>query len=329
MRRSHPTHLPAFLIVLGLALSACSADRAGERAPTDGAAQPADAAADSALDSGMRGAPVDAGSAQAPSDAAPSVGPDARAASDASASTDAGSRPRLPPENAELDYQLGGAYPPPAPVAIVSRDRLEKPTPGLYNICYVNGFQSQPNEQDVWLNDHPELVLRDAQGEPVIDPDWDEMLLDIRTESSRAALGTIVGGWIERCARDGFDAVEIDNLDTYARSGGRLTQDQAVLFMRALADVAHAHGLAIAQKNAAELLARRRELGTDFAVVEECNHYDECGDFVRAYQNAVLVIEYERPDFDQGCRDFPGLSIVYRDLALSTPGNARYVYDGC
>ncbi len=53
-----------------------------------------------------------------------------------------------PTANADFDYQLGGAYPPPAGVSIVSRDREEAPVAGLYNICYVNGFQIQPDEED-------------------------------------------------------------------------------------------------------------------------------------------------------------------------------------
>ena len=64
------------------------------------------------------------------------------------------------------------------PPVFVSRDREGSPAPGLYNICYVNGFQAQPSEESFWLDDHPELVLRDAAGDPVIDADWDEMLLD-------------------------------------------------------------------------------------------------------------------------------------------------------
>lgn len=249
---------------------------------------------------------------------------------DADLGTDAGATtPRLPPANAPLDYQLGGAYAPPSGVAIVSRDRTASPAPGLYNICYVNGFQSQPDENDAWLRDHRDLVLHDASGEPVIDTDWNELLFDIRTPAQRAALSAIVGGWIMGCATAGFDAVEIDNLDTYSRSNGLITPDHAVAFMRSLADVAHAHGLAIAQKNSAEILSRRGELGTDFAVVEECNRWMECADFVDEYGDGVLVIEYRRADFTAGCRDFPGLSIVLRDLDLVPAGQSGYVFDGC
>ncbi|UJR83246.1 endo alpha-1,4 polygalactosaminidase [Sandaracinus amylolyticus] len=262
--------------------------------------------------------------------------PDAASATDGAtqrddAASDGGSagEPRLPPANAGFDYQLGGAYSPPDGVQIVSRDRTESPAAGIYNLCYVNGFQAQPDASEWWLAEHPDLVLRDAGGDPVIDRDWDEMLLDTRTPEKRAALAEIVGGWIEQCADDGFDAIEIDNLDSYARSEGLLTQDQAVAFMRLLSDVAHARGLAIAQKNSTELLARRAEMGTDFAVAEECNRYDECGDYVDAYGDGVLVIEYRRADFDTGCADFPDLSIVLRDLDLVPLGTAGYVRDDC
>jgi hypothetical protein len=235
----------------------------------------------------------------------------------------------LPPANAQLDYQLGGAYPPPANVQVLSRDRNDAPAPGLYNICYVNGYQAQPDEDDWWLTQHPDLVLRDGNGDPVIDPDWDEMLLDVSTAPKRAALAAIVGGWIAQCASDGFAAVEIDNLDTYSRSQGLLTEDNAVAFMKLLSDSAHASGLAIAQKNSTEILSRRAEMGTDFAVAEECNRYSECGDYVTVYGDLVFVIEYRQQDFSQGCADHADLSIVLRDLNLVTPSSSGYVYDAC
>lgn len=235
----------------------------------------------------------------------------------------------LPTPNAGFDYQLGGAYTPPSGVRIVSRDRTERPAAGIYNICYVNGFQVQPDEESWWLTRHPDLILRDSAGNPVIDADWDEMLLDTSTAAKRTALASIVGGWIAECAADGFDAIEIDNLDSYGRSGGRLTQNGAVAFMRLLSNIAHANGVAISQKNSAELVSRRAEMGTDFAVVEECNRYSECGDFTSAYGDHVFIIEYRSSDFSTGCSRYPNLSIVLRDVNLVTPGSGGYVRQGC
>lgn len=235
----------------------------------------------------------------------------------------------LPPVNAGLDYQLGGAYPPASTVKIVSRDRTESPASGLYNICYVNGFQIQPGEASEWQTQHADLILRDGGGNPIIDTDWNEMLIDVSTPAKRTAVAAIVGGWIDGCHTAGFDAVEIDNLDSYSRSGGRLTADHAVAAMALFSGRAHAAGMAIAQKNSAEIVTRAAELATDFAVAEECNTFDECQTYRDGYGDHVLVIEYVRADFTKGCTAFPGLSIVLRDRNLVTPGNGAYVYDGC
>jgi hypothetical protein len=250
-------------------------------------------------------------------------------ASTSATETSGPGQPVLPPANGGLDYQLGGAYEPPAGVEVLSRDRNASPAAGLYNICYVNGYQTQPDEEQWWLDEHPDLLLRDANGDPFIDPDWDEILLDITADDKRQALAEIVGGWIEQCGLDGFDAVEIDNLDTYSRSDGQITQDDAVAFMSMLSTVAHNAGLAIAQKNSTEIAARQPQMGTDFAVAEECNRWGECEDYKDVYGDLVFVIEYRTEDFDAGCSDFPELSIVLRDLELVPAGSSGYVYDGC
>lgn len=235
----------------------------------------------------------------------------------------------LPPVNAKFDYQLGGAYTPPAGTMIVSRDRTAAPAAGLYNICYVNAFQIQPDEADTWMAQHPDLILRDSANHPIIDQDWDEMLVDVSTDAKRTAVASIVGGWIEGCKSAGFDAVEIDNLDSYSRSQGKLTENTNVAAMALFSAAAHANGLAIAQKNSSELVPRAAELHTDFAVAEECDHYNECGDYRAGYGDHVIVIEYVRADFTKGCSAYPNLSIVLRDRDLVKPSNSAYVYDGC
>ena len=235
----------------------------------------------------------------------------------------------LPPVNGGVDYQLGGAYPPPTGVVIVSRDRTAAPAAGIYNICYVNGFQIQPDEEQLWLQQYPDLILRDGNGTPVVDPDWDEMLIDVSTPAKRTQVAAIVDGWIAGCAAAGFAALEIDNLDSFTRSQGLLTEDDAVAAMRLYSDAAHARGMPAAQKNSAELVGRRAELGTDFVVAEECNRYDECDVYTGAYGDHVIVIEYRQADFTAGCAAFPGLSIVLRDLDLVPIGTAGYVFAGC
>jgi Glycoside-hydrolase family GH114 len=236
----------------------------------------------------------------------------------------------LPPFNGPFDYQLGGAYAPPADVTIVDRDRTASPAAGVYNICYVNGFQTQPGESAWWLANHPTLLLRDGAGTPLIDPDWpDEYILDISTAAKRAAIATIVGAWIDGCAAAGFDAVEIDNLDTFARFPTRLTADNAVALGRTYADEAHRVGLAIAQKNSAELVSRRTETTFDFAVVEECSFYDECATFTAGYPLGVLMVEYDRPAFLAACAAQAAYSVVLRDVKLRPVGATSYVREAC
>ncbi|MFC5658150.1 endo alpha-1,4 polygalactosaminidase [Streptomyces nogalater] len=230
---------------------------------------------------------------------------------------------RLPPKGAGFDYQIGGAYPPPRGVRVVSRDRSDSPAPGLYNICYVNAFQAQPAERSSWPAD---LLLRDGRGGLVVDEDWDEPLLDIRTPAKRERVAKRVNGWIDGCADKGFDAVEPDNYDSYTRSDGLLTTADATAFMALLSRHAHARHLAIAQKNTAELAGLRARAGLDFAVTEECGQYDECGVYAEAFDDRVVDIEYTDHGLDAARARWGGrLSIVRRDRDVSTPGSAAYV----
>lgn len=71
----------------------------------------------------------------------------------------------LPPVNGVFDYQLGGAYAPESNVQIVTRDSGAAALAGKYNICYVNGFQTQPQDKSFWETNYPNLLLRRADGQ--------------------------------------------------------------------------------------------------------------------------------------------------------------------
>jgi hypothetical protein len=227
----------------------------------------------------------------------------------------------LPDPARDWAYQIGGASDPAPGVGTVSRDREEAPAPGAYNLCYVNAFQTQPSEKAFWRRPgHRDLVLRRG-GRPVVDGGWGEWLLDTRTPAKRTRIARIVGRWIVSCARDGFDAVEPDNLDSWSRSRGLLDPADNLDLARRLAARAHRVGLAIAQKNAAEVASRGASLGFDLAVAEECGRYDECGRYAAAYDDRVLVVEYRRRDFEAACAAWGDrLPIVLRDRDVSVGG---------
>ncbi|MEV4124394.1 endo alpha-1,4 polygalactosaminidase [Nocardia sp. NPDC049707] len=240
------------------------------------------------------------------------------------------SKVELPSAGTRFDYQIGGAYPPPDGVRVVSRDRSASPVAGLYNICYINAFQAQPGADTVtwWQANHPGLLLRDTDGALVMDLDWNEALLDVSTDAKRAELAAIEDAWVDDCRTKGYQAVEPDNLDSYQRSHGLLTAAASVAFASRLAKHAHEVGLAIAQKNTVELLDRRDAIGFDFAVTEQCGATDECGQYAAAYNNRVLDVEYDQAGFAAARSSWGSrLSIVRRDRDVSTPGNPTYVYE--
>lgn len=239
-------------------------------------------------------------------------------------------RVQPPPLHAGFDYQIGGGYAPPSGVRVVSRDRGAKPAAGLYNVCYVNAFQAQPGALDDWERRHPELLLRGKDGQPVRDREWNEALFDTATASHREALARIVGRWIDGCAEAGYQAVELDNLDSYERSGGRLDHKDNAEFAALLTRRAHRAGLAAGQKNAAELLSRHRTTGFDFAVTEECGQYDECGQYATTYHDRVLDVEYTGKGFAAACHRWgKRLSVVRRDLDVLPRGEEGHVSKRC
>ncbi|MFF3940571.1 endo alpha-1,4 polygalactosaminidase [Streptomyces phaeofaciens] len=254
----------------------------------------------------------------------------ATSASSAAPAAKAAPKVVLPKANATFDYQIGGAYTPAKGVTAVSRDRSAKPVKGLYNVCYVNAFQAQPDALSWWQKNHPDLILRGKDKRPVVDEDWNEALLDTSTADKRTRLAAVVGAWVDGCAKNGFQAVEPDNLDSYERSGGRLTKAHNAAFAKLLTARAHAVGLAVGQKNTVDMLSDRRMIGFDFAVAEECGEYDECGDYAKAYANRVFVIEYENGGFSKACSGFGAkLGIVRRDLDVAPRGAGGYTFRTC
>lgn len=234
------------------------------------------------------------------------------------------------PADPVFDYQLGGAYDPPPGVTVVTRDSSADPVEGVYSICYVNAFQSQPD--GYW----PEsLKVHDSDGKTVNDPAWpDESILDISTPDNRQAIADRTAVTVAGCAGKGFQAVEFDNLDAYTRSEGGTTLYDTIAYARLIVEFAHSSGLAVAQKNTPELEARgKTDIGFDFAVAEECQRFGECGAYTEVYGAAVLDIEYAGAlgaAWSDVCAD-PALpaGTVQRDRKLVPAGEPGHVYARC
>ena len=241
----------------------------------------------------------------------------------------------LPPVNARFDFQIGGAYPPLPSVGIVVRDRRDGPVSGKYTICYVNGFQTQADAATFWSESHPDLLLKGSGGKPIADPGWpDENLLDTSTPARRKGIATVVNGWIDDCAQQGFAAIDLDNLDSWTRSGRRLSAADNVALAKLLTAHAHSKGLAVAQHNAPDLGSTGKDVAKfDFALAEECQLYGECNAYTGPYGKHVIDIEYTdnpRSAYRTACAALGRtISVILRDRDVVPVGQDGYHYEAC
>lgn len=240
-----------------------------------------------------------------------------------------------PPANGSFDYQIGGDYSLPPGTSMVSRDWFSgQAAGGAYSICYVNAFQTQPdgsgNRPDELSRWPSELVLR-SLGD---DPNWDgEYLIDLSSNAKRVAASQWLAPMIDQCAAKGFDAVEFDNLDSWTRLDSLpFGQSEALAYAKLITDYSHSKGLAVGQKNTAEIIGAggHRQVGFDFAIAEQCGQYNECDVYARGYGNALIIIEYDRSVFNRTCSQFGATaSVVLRDVLVRTPDRNGYVREGC
>lgn len=252
-----------------------------------------------------------------------------------------GPQPAAFPANQKFDYQIGQPYSPESGVTVVSRDWFDAdPLAGAWNICYVNGFQTQddyPNlDRPDELSNWPAHLVLTELGD---DPNWGgEYLINIDTAALRQDATAWVTPMVETCAAKGYDAVEYDNLDSWTRFEGTdvedlvpFDRDDAIAYATDLTALAHANGLLSAQKNTADLTAAEvASIGFDFAVVEACGRYNECQVFTGIYGADVVAIEYRNSDFTNACAAVGAeISVVRRDQDVTAPGSASYIYDEC
>ncbi|MET9694630.1 endo alpha-1,4 polygalactosaminidase [Streptomyces sp. NPDC006514] len=97
----------------------------------------------------------------------------------------------------------------------MARDHTAQPAPGAYNTCYINAFQARPGADKEW---DPDLLLRDVSGAVVMENDWTEAMLDVRTDAKRRRSARKPYAWIDDCAAKGYQAVDPDNYDTCTRA---------------------------------------------------------------------------------------------------------------
>ncbi|MEV6923523.1 endo alpha-1,4 polygalactosaminidase [Dactylosporangium sp. NPDC051485] len=175
-------------------------------------------------------------------------------------------------------YDVDGENTPAADVAALK-------AAGRHVVCYVNAGAHEDFRPDA--KNYPESVQgKGLEGWP------GEKWLDIRRWD---VLEPLLSARFKTCKDKGFDAVEPDNMDGYSNSSGfPLTAADQLTFNRRVADLAHRAGLGVGLKNDVDQAAALAP-AFDFAVNEECAHYDEC-DALKVFTAAgkpVFHVEYE------------------------------------
>lgn len=239
--------------------------------------------------------------------------------------------PVQPPPGVAFDYQLGGDYPPPDGTELVVRQWSGgEAVEGMYSVCYVNAFQTEaePGHPDSAMNWPEGLVL-----ERLEDPEWPgEHPINIDSNRLRRTAVEFIQHRFTECRLQGFDAVELDNLDTFTRyPDAPFDRDDAIAYARLLVEEATEQGLAVGQKNTPELLdVARTEIGFGFAIVEQCGEYDECQQFVDTFEGRVYAVEYTDAGLAAACEAIVDVAgVVQRDLDLVTPDDVGYVHETC
>ncbi len=199
------------------------------------------------------------------------------------------------PQTAGWQWQLQGKIDTGVPACVYEVDGFETPKrtvaklhrKGVKVICYLDVGSWEEYRPDA--SKFPKSALGNRyEGYP------EERWLDVAHFHEFAG---VMKRRIAMCAHKGFDAVEPDNIAGWEnKTGFNITRRQQLRYNRWIANQVHRRGMSVALKNDPRQ-ARQLVGNFDFAVVEECFQYNECGffkPFVEAGK-AVFEAEYELP----------------------------------
>src|SRR6201996_1606741 len=199
------------------------------------------------------------------------------------------------PTTAPWQWQLQGKIDTSYPVCVYETDGFETSkatvetlhSKGIKAICYLDVGSWEEYRPDA--SEFPKSSLGKVyEGYP------EERWLDIAHFSKFAP---IMERRMDMCAEKGFDGVEPDNINGWEnKTGFPLTRADQLRYNRWIASQVHKRGMAVALKNDPKQ-ARQLVGDFDFAIVEECFQYHECG-FYKPFINAnkaVFEAEYELP----------------------------------
>ncbi|KAM7185195.1 Glycoside hydrolase superfamily [Rhypophila sp. PSN 637] len=184
-------------------------------------------------------------------------------------------------------------------------------------ICYFSAGSYEPYRRD-------SDKFQDSDMGNVLNGWWDEKWLNITSPHVRG----IMSDRIDLAASLGCDAIDPDNMDGYLNDSGLdITTDEAVDYVKFLADKAKAKNMAIGLKNAPDLIPYVLDI-VQFAVNEQCAAQDDCAGFSAFIEAGKPVFHIEYPSgagrniaasaSKKSCtaKNMAGFSTVMKELKL-------------
>ncbi|KAJ3415117.1 hypothetical protein HDV05_005525 [Chytridiales sp. JEL 0842] len=163
-------------------------------------------------------------------------------------------------------------------------------------ICYINVGSLENADNGIDTHLFPPSVIGSKL------PGWPEKFLDIRSPIVR----NLMLARFKSAKSAGCDAIEPDNTDPYYfKTGFGLSKKDARDYLLWMSEEVHALGMAIGLKNNGELLEVYPNLVHyhDFAVVESCYYWKECGQYTTFIESnkPVFAMEYVDSGVGGGC----------------------------
>jgi hypothetical protein len=154
---------------------------------------------------------------------------------------------------------------------------------GITVVCYFSAGTSENWRPD--FGSFPASVQGSGNGWP------GEKWLDVR---QWGILGPLMSARMDLAVSKGCDGIEPDNVDGYSNSTGfPITAADQITFNKNIAAAAHARGLNVALKNDVDQISQLVS-SFDWALNEECYHYNECDGYsaFTAQNKLVAGVEY-------------------------------------
>jgi hypothetical protein len=202
-----------------------------------------------------------------------------------------------PPAKPTWYWQLSGSVSTTKAVEIYDIDGFENTakkvtslhTAGKHVVCYIDVGGAEEYRED-----YGQFLKLEEEGHDVLGnyvEGWpEESWINVR---ELKYIEPIIRARFEMCAAKGFDAVEPDEMEAWLNETGfSITKPEQFAYNKWIAETVHSLGMAVLQKEDGEQTVEQVPY-FDGALVEECNQYGFCNEFLPYIEAGKPVLNAE------------------------------------